>query len=292
MWIFRWNKSKTWDNREIIATIKTADTFFTITKEQAEQYYYVPMLVVTSSYTAENLNLSFEWYKILDSDAIYTNQGLSIELNGVKGRVTTLENKKYLDIPSAVTKDVNILHDKNGLYADSFSWDSPNLPSNSNSDVITFQSTPNNYSQIMISKTMADKGQLYIRTMNSGTWNAWKRLVTADDLANKTFANNNLGNVNGAEKNVEKIITLNDNLNNYSNISFYLRKDGHFISFNTCPIYWFVYSSSNANKLYLFNPLLNNAIIYVYMIDKTHIGINSSVALDNTYYIYAIANKV
>jgi len=96
-------------------------------------------------------------------------------------RVTTLENKKYLDIPSISTKDVNIAHDKKGLYADTFNWDSPNLPFTTNSDVITFQGNNNNYSQIAISKT-SDKGQLYIRTMNGGTWGSWKWLVTADEL--------------------------------------------------------------------------------------------------------------
>jgi hypothetical protein len=93
-------------------------------------------------------------------------------------RLTTLENKKYLNIPPTATKDVNIANDRNGLYADDLLWNSPNLPEQTNCDVITIQGNSSNYSQIAIAKV----GRFYYRASNGSKWGAWKRLITEDEL--------------------------------------------------------------------------------------------------------------
>ena len=111
-----------------------------------------------------------------DNETVATNKKLT-------NRVAALENKDYLTTPQVVNRDANMMHDGNlGMYADALSFDSPNLPYNSNTDIITFQRSTNNYSQIALSKT-ADGGKMFYRTMSGGTWGAWKRLITEDDLA-------------------------------------------------------------------------------------------------------------
>lgn len=174
IWVHRWKATETYQDRTLFLTITNTDVAFELSQDDADNYVYECMFYVKKGCVADNITFDPVMYKLSDADGVSSNVDLS-------ARVVALENKKYLDIPSISTKDVNIAHVKNGLYADTFNWDSPNLPFTTNSDVITFQGTPNNYSQILISKT-ADKGQLYIRTMNGGTWGSWKRLVTADEL--------------------------------------------------------------------------------------------------------------
>lgn len=189
IWLFKFPKNGTWDDRVVFKTIKQENQILEISAEDAEQYYYTPMLTCPKDTTFDNEDWKIILYKLENSEGLDTNLGLNYANKELGDRIENCRDKlefltNLVDCNELVDNPAN----KNIMrvqYADHAS----NAPTNSNYRVLTINQTQSFASQIAIDANSNNK--MYIRSKVGGTWSDWEKLVTATELAAKkpTYTN-------------------------------------------------------------------------------------------------------
>lgn len=88
IWLFKFPKNGSWDDRSIVITIKQDDQELSISESDAEQYYYTPMLTCPKDTTFDNEDWKIILYKLENSEGLDTNLGLNYTVDTLDTTLT------------------------------------------------------------------------------------------------------------------------------------------------------------------------------------------------------------
>lgn len=107
IWLYKFPKNGSWDDRSIVITIKQDDQELSISESDAEQYYYTPMLTCPKDTTFDNEDWKIILYKLENSEGLDTNLGLNYAVDTLDTTLTKTD-KTDMGILGNLIKDQEV----------------------------------------------------------------------------------------------------------------------------------------------------------------------------------------